>query len=219
MLQKETKYIMEKAKEEKKLDTTTEEKIKQAARKVFLQKGYAATRTRDIAEEAGINLALLNYYFRSKEKLFDLIMMETVAGFMQTMGMILNNEQSSIEDKAEAIAAHYIDFIIQDPNVPIFMLSEIRNNADSLLEKFPIRQLVSNSAFFRQYREAAEAGKVTESNPLHFLMNLLGLVIFPFIGQPMLQRIGGMTDHQYRNMMLERKKLIPIWVNAMLKVT
>ena len=55
-------------------DPTTEEKIKEAARKLFTQKGFAATRTRDIAEEAGINLALLNYYFRSKQKLFDLIM-------------------------------------------------------------------------------------------------------------------------------------------------
>ena len=50
---------------------STEEKIKAAARKVFMEKGYGASRTRDIAEEAGINLALLNYYFRSKEKLFN----------------------------------------------------------------------------------------------------------------------------------------------------
>ena len=49
---------------------TTEEKIIRAADKIFTQKGYAATRTREIAEEAGTNLALLNYYFGSKEKLF-----------------------------------------------------------------------------------------------------------------------------------------------------
>ena len=59
-------------------DPSTEEKIKIAARSVFHKKGYAATRTRDIAEEAGINLALLNYYFRSKEKLIDIIMTETM---------------------------------------------------------------------------------------------------------------------------------------------
>ena len=63
------------------VDLSTEEKIKEAAKKVFLKKGYAATRTRDIAEEAGINLALLNYYFRSKEKLFDLIMLEKLEKF------------------------------------------------------------------------------------------------------------------------------------------
>ena len=55
---------------------STEEKIKEAARRVFTKKGYAATRTRDIAEESGYNLALINYYFRSKEKLFDIVMLE-----------------------------------------------------------------------------------------------------------------------------------------------
>ena len=57
---------------------STEEKFKEAARVVFTRKGYAATKTRDIAEEAGLNLALLNYYFRSKEKLFEIIMLEKI---------------------------------------------------------------------------------------------------------------------------------------------
>ncbi len=65
-----------KAKAEIEINASTEEKIKEAARRVFTQKGYAATRTRDIAEESGLNLALINYYFRSKEKLFDIIMLE-----------------------------------------------------------------------------------------------------------------------------------------------
>ena len=66
-------------------DISTEEKIRAAARKIFTQKGFAATRTRDIAEEAGINLALLNYYFRSKEKLFEQIMIEKVQYLCHTL--------------------------------------------------------------------------------------------------------------------------------------
>lgn len=208
---------MIKKRERKTLDTTTEEKIKSAARVVFHKKGYAATRTRDIAEEAGINLALLNYYFRSKEKLFDIIMLETVFGFMQNMGMILHDEKSLLEKKVELIASHYIDFITKEPNIPIFMLSEIRNNAGGLLEKLPIKQLVMNSAFFKQHQEAVAKGKITEPNPLHFLMNLLGLVVFPFIAQPLLQGIGGLNDTQFNQLMQERKKWIPVWVKAMMK--
>jgi AcrR family transcriptional regulator len=172
---------MAKKKEAKALDTTTEAKIKNAARVVFHKKGFAATRTRDIAEEAGINLALLNYYFRSKEKLFETIMFETVFGFMQNMAMVLNDEKSTLEKKVELIASYYIDFITKEPNIPIFMLSEIRNNnAHGLLEKLPIKQLVMNSAFVKQHQEAVVKGKITEPNPLHFLMNLLSLVVFPF---------------------------------------
>lgn len=208
---------MAKSKEVKTLDTSTEEKIKEAARVVFLKKGYATTRTRDIAEEAGINLALLNYYFRSKEKLFGIIMLETVTGFMQTMATVLNDEKSSLEKKVEMIAFNYVDFIAKEPNIPIFILSEMRNNVNGLSEKLPIKQIVMNSMFFKQHQQAVEKGKITEPNPLHFLMNLLGLVVFPFIAQPLLQGVSGLSDIQFNTMMQERKKLIPVWIKAMMK--
>jgi len=63
--------VMATKKINKELDTSTEAKIKAAARVVFHKNGFAATRTRDIAEEAGINLALLNYYFRSKQNHYE----------------------------------------------------------------------------------------------------------------------------------------------------
>lgn len=210
---------MAKGKEIKKLDISTEEKIKAAARVVFHKKGYAATRTRDVAEEAGINLALLNYYFRSKEKLFGLIMFETLSGFMQHMGMIMHDSRSTLEQKVELIASGYIDLITKEPDIPIFMLSEIRNHPVELLEKFPLKQLVMNSVFFRQYQEAVASGKILEPNALHFLMNLLGLIVFPFIGKPLLQGIGGLNEMQFNALMQERKKRIPGWIKAMMYVS
>ncbi len=207
---------MVKSKQTKTLDTTTEEKIKEAARVVFYKKGYAATRTRDIAEEAGINLALLNYYFRSKEKLFNIIMLETVTGFRNLLAAVLNDEKSTVEEKVVLITHHYIDFITKEPNIPIFMLSEIRNNSGGLLEKLPIKQMVMNSAFAKQHQEAVAKGKITEPSPLHFLINLLSLVVFPFIGQPLIQGVSGLNETQFNALMQERKKLIPLWIKAMM---
>ena len=83
----------------------SEERIKAAARKVFHQKGYAGTRTRDIAEEAGINHAMVNYYFRSKEKLFQIVMIETMTYFFQGISAILNEETTSLEQKIEQVVA------------------------------------------------------------------------------------------------------------------
>ena len=77
-------------------DSNTETKIKAAARSVFHKKGFAGTRTRDIAKEANLNLALLNYYFKSKQKLFELIMLETLKEFNQAMGEVLNNEITTL---------------------------------------------------------------------------------------------------------------------------
>src|SRR6478609_280809 len=88
-------------------DTNTETRIKEAARIVFHKKGFAATRTRDIAQEANINLALLNYYFRSKERLFELIMFDTVTSFFETMGIVFNDETTSLEEKIALVAEKY----------------------------------------------------------------------------------------------------------------
>ena len=205
------------AKHKKTIDATTEEKIKATARLVFHKKGYAATRTRDIAEEAGINLALLNYYFRSKEKLFEIIMFETLFGFMQNMIMVLSDEKSSLEKKVKLFVSNYIDLIIKDPNIPIFMLSEIRNHPENLLEKLPLKHLIMDSAFVKQHQQFVAEGKITDPNPLHFLMNLISLVVFPFIGQPLLQGISGLNEAQFVKLMQERKDRIPAWIKAMMK--
>ncbi len=198
----------------KHLDITTESKIKAAARTVFHKKGYAATRTRDIAEEAGINLALLNYYFRSKEKLFEIIMLETLSGFIKSVSAVFNDESTGLETKIEHITARYIDLISLEPEIPLFIASEIRNKPDSFLEKLPIRQMILDSVLFKQYAQGVTEGRINESNPLHFLLNLIGLVVFPFIAKPLITRIGDLNDQQFNQLMQERKKRIPTWLKA-----
>lgn len=199
------------------IDTNTEAKIKNVARLVFHKKGFSATRTRDIAEEAGINLALINYYFRSKEKLFEIIMMETVLGFMQGMSIVFNDDTTSLEKKIELMVNKYIDLITLEPEIPLFIMYEYRRDATGFIEKLPIDQMVINSVFIKQYQKAVIDEKATEPNPLHFLMNLMGMVLFPFMASPMLRRLGNLKDKQFNDLMQERKKLIPIWMKAMMK--
>ncbi|WP_294961356.1 TetR family transcriptional regulator [uncultured Flavobacterium sp.] len=198
-----------------KKDSTTEEKIKTAAKIVFYKKGFTATRTRDIAEEAGLNLALLNYYFRSKAKLFEIIMTETFAGFVGSMKVILDDEKTSLEEKVAIIAERYIDFIGAEPEIPTFILTEIRNNPEGLLKRLPIKEIVNDSVFIKQFQEAVQNEEVTEPNPLHFLMNLLGLVVFPFIAKPIIMGSRNLEADQFHALMQERKKKIPIWIKMM----
>ena len=206
-----------KSKPKKEIDQSTEEKIKAAAYKLFTQKGYAGTRTRDIAEEAGINLALLNYYFRSKEKLFDLIMADNMKQFMFGIFAIANDEKTGYEDKITLIVNAYIDMLTVQPDMPIFVLSEIRYDPSGLVEKMKLDSAVMHSHLIKQLKQAIETGEIEPVNPLHILMNILGLTIFPFIGSPVLKKIGGMTDDQFTEMMQERKKMIPVWIKEILK--
>jgi AcrR family transcriptional regulator len=198
------------------LDTNTEEKIKDAARKVFYSKGYAATRTRDIAEEAGINLALLNYYFRSKERLFEMIMIETLLGFFQQMSSVFNNEETSFDRKIELISSKYIDLMLKDPEVPLFILSELRASPDSFMQRLPVAQMIIKSSFINQYMDLVKQGKIKEKNPMHFIMNFMGIMLFPFAGSPLVKMMGNMKQDQFNALMEERKKLIPQWVSAII---
>ncbi|SHG45735.1 TetR/AcrR family transcriptional regulator [Pedobacter caeni] len=194
-------------------DSSTEEKIKEAASKVFTQKGFAATRTRDIAEEAGINLALLNYYFRSKEKLFDLVMMESLQKFMMGVKDILNDVNSSLTEKISLLASHYIDLLKANADLPLFILSEIRANPERLETKMGVKEMLLQSNFFKQL----EATTKKTVDPVHFVMNIIGLIVFPFVASPMLMIIGDRSKTEFDALMEERKKMIPVWVDAMLK--
>jgi AcrR family transcriptional regulator len=193
-------------------DTSTEEKIREAARKVFTRKGYAATRTRDIAEESGINLALLNYYFRSKEKLFEEVMLEKVQEFFGTLSPIVNDTTTKLEVKVELIVCCYIDMMTKTPDLPIFILSEIRKKPAFFGTKIPVKLLFQQSSFIKQLREKRE-----DLNPIHFLMSLLGMTVFPFVAQPLLTATGLTNEKEFSKLMAERKKLVPLWIKAILK--
>ena len=196
----------------------SEERIKAAARKVFHQKGYAGTRIRDIAEEAGINHAMLNYYFRSKEKLFQVVMIETMTYFFQGISTILNQEKTSLEQKIEQVVAKYIDLLLEEPELPTFVFNEVRTNPEPFIENSPIYKALQNSVLARQYAEAVARGEVSEPNLIQMALNVISLVIFPFITQPILIVLNKMDNEQYKTLMLERKKLIPQWIKAMLFV-
>jgi len=198
-------------------DFSTEEKIKNAARTVFHKKGFAAARTRDIAEEAGINLALLNYYFRSKEKLFNIVMLETFQSFFASISQVFNDTDSTLEGKIEKFASNYIDLLFQEPEIPLFIMSEVRNNPEELLHRIDLKSAVFKSVFMEQYNEAIQSGKIQELHFMHFMMNFMGLIAFPFIAKPLLIELSGLNEVQFNTLVEKRKALIPVWMKAIMK--
>lgn len=198
-------------------DSNTEAKIEEAARALFMQKGYDGTKTRDIAEKAGINLALLNYYYRSKEKLFNKIMMEALTLFMNTIFKIFQDEKTTLEQKFELISAKYIDRIKRNPDIPYFVLNELRTRPESFLQKVSKGRRVEEFVIFKQLVERMGPEKVKQINPYHIMTNLMSLTLFPFLSKPMMKMMTGIENAEFNRMMEERKKLIPKWVMAMLE--
>lgn len=200
----------------KRLDINTEEKIKNAARVVFHKKGFSATRTRDIAEEAGINLALLNYYFRSKEKLFEIIIVETMQVFFKSIAEVFNDEETSLEKKIEALASGYIDLMTVNPDIPLFILSELKVQPDTFLTNLGVKEILLKSSFFKQFQQGVKEGRILPIHPFQYIMTLMGMIIFPFVANPIIKGLGNLSQKEFEKLMKERKALIPVWMNAIL---
>ena len=199
----------------KKEYSETEIKIKTAAKSLFLKKGYSATTTRDISKESDINLALLNYYFTSKKKLFEIIMLETFYDFISKMVEVYNDEKSSLEEKLELTSSKYIDMIIAEPHLPTFVVNELKNNPSSILKI--LKGQIMESKLVDQYNDGVKKGVYKKIDPIHFVTNILSLIVFPFISSPIIIKMKKFNKTEFNEMMKERKKLIPEWILKMIK--
>ena len=197
-------------------DHSTEEKIKAAARELFHQKGYEGTKTRDIAEAAGINVALMNYYFRSKKKLFDLIMMETIETFFQSVVTILRDEKSTPPEKIQQLVHHYTAILLDEPDLPIFILSEMRSNPSLILDNIVRGNHVQDTQFIQLIRHHLNHNIDDPENLGHILLNLISMIIFPFAAKPIIMELLNFDEDGFRSMMKARENLLLVWMSKLL---
>lgn len=189
-------------------DLTTEEKILTAAKKIFLTRGMDGARMQDIANEAGINKALLHYYFRSKDQLFEKIFLEVASAFLPKIFAILESN-STLFEKIDRFCNEYISQVMTTPYVPIFILNEINRQPQAFLKKVfgtskpPVEKLI------QQIKKEAKAGIIKPVEPLQLLLNTLSLCLFPFAISPMVQLVTGMDIKQFNAIMEKRKKEVP----------
>jgi len=195
-----------------KIDQTTEEKILAAAKKVFVRSGMAGARMQDIADEAGINKAMLHYYFRNKEKLFEVIFREAAARLFPKLNLIFESDLSLFE-KIEKFTAQYIDVILENPYLPLFVLNEIHRDPEAFITHIWQRENMPRpEKFLDQIEREIKKGNIKRISPLQLLLNLISLCIFPFMARPMFQIHLGVDDLQFRNLMQQRKTEVPRFI-------
>jgi TetR/AcrR family transcriptional regulator len=201
----------------KEKDKTTEEKILVAAKQVFVTKGMAGARMQDIADAAGINKALLHYYFRSKEKLFEVIFKEVAGQILPQINAIIEAEIPLFE-KIEKFCAVYIDKILENPFLPIFLLSEATRQPELFLQQTFSGQKIKVELFLEQINREVEKGLINPIEPLQLFLNMISMCLFPIISKPILQFVTGISEDQFRQLMETRKKEVPQFIiNAIRK--
>ncbi len=194
--------------------TDTLIKIKDAARKLFQQKGYAATRTRDIAEEAGVNLALVNYYFKSKELLFKEIMIESITQLRSLAYNFLNDDSENFEANLQRQVNIYTDFLLENPELPIFVMGELRNHPHNIVSIIDPHQLVIGSTFEKQMREYSDNPDLDVAN---IMLNGMSMMLFPILAAPMVKNLYGIDDDGLKQLINQRRTKIPEWIIKMIK--
>lgn len=195
-----------------KKDKTTEEKILEAARKVFVRKGMYGARMQDIADEAGINKALVHYYFKNKQKLFEEIFMEAASQLFPRVNAIFISEEP-LFTKIEQFCDQYISVVLANPYLPLFVLNEMNQDPVYFFNKlWNGKQKPDPRKFLEQIQQEVNKGTIKQFNPLQLLMNLLSMTIFPFIGKPIFQMTMGIDELQWRMFMEQRKKEIPKFI-------
>ena len=164
-------------------DKRTEDRIFEVATEVFLEKGMDGTTMQDIADRAGINKSLLNYYFRSKERLFNAVF-ELIAGKMMEKLAPVLDESLSLEDKLQLFFNEHISFLQKNPRLPLFLFNEINRNPERLrvfLSSVDVEKLfnVLNS---RGY-QGAKMKKLSRETTIQLITTIISMSIFPFVAK------------------------------------
>jgi AcrR family transcriptional regulator len=198
--------------------TSTEERILQAATEVFIMKGYDGSTMQDIASRASINKSLLHYYYRSKDKLFSKVFSMVFHLFIPKFMKIFESDMG-LFDKIEAFTGQYIDVILKNPYIPMFVMRELTNNPDRLAGL--VKQLGLNpEKAFQAIRDEIKKGTIIEIEPRQLMVNIIALCIFPFAGKPMLRAILFDNDEEsYREFLEQRKKEVSRFVINSIRVS
>jgi AcrR family transcriptional regulator len=184
-------------------DITTEASILDAAKSIFQRKGMDGARMQEIADEAGINKALLHYYYRSKQLLFEAVFKNAFKLLAPQLNKVLNNDDS-LNDKIKNFTKNYITFIIKHPYLPNFIINELNRNPEFVKKLTSEKHFPTITKFKLQVAENVENGSIKPIKAEQLLIHIISLNIFPFMASPLLKGFLAINDEDYIKLMEER---------------
>jgi len=180
------------------INLSSEEKLKEAAKSVFLKKGFAGTTARDIADAAGMNIALTNYYFRSKEKLFVEVFRDLFSLYCTNTVKILEKPIGLKEKIIEIIEEDY-RMMKEEPTLVLFIMTEIHRDCENLLPELSKYKELLKGMFIDQIAEEVRKGSMRDIEVEHLMPIIIGSLQFVFVGKNMHMKMYGMSEGQFDN--------------------
>jgi len=185
----------------------TEALILKTAYNEFLQKGVDGMRMKEVASKAGVNKAMIHYYFETKEKLFKAAFQEAIDMLLPELSEILNRD-TPLFDKIEQYIHRLIDILIENPGMAAFIIDEMNKRPDETGEWLVEAMDFDTDLLEQQLDEAASNWEIARVDVQHFLMNISSLCLFPFIGGNFLMNLHGLDQSSYDKLLEERKGIV-----------
>lgn len=189
------------------MNTDMEGHILEVAKKVFLKKGLAGTRLQEIATEAGIGRTALHYYFRSKEKLFQVVWTKAFEQIALRANLVYDSNSSIIE-KMKQFTNGYFESAMLYPEYDLFFLNEFNQNPDIMKEIFSsgLSLNTTNNLLF-EIEKAIENGEL-KGDAMQIFMTLLSINMYPFVAKSMFQVMLNIDDKEFMKYMVSRKSFV-----------
>lgn len=192
---------------------STEFRIVEAAKEVFILKGYDGARMQEIADAAIINKALLHYYFRSKDKLFERVFHEIFTTAFFSIAEVLEGADT-LEDLISSFVSYYVSMLKKQPYLPNFILHELNRNPSMVVELIKSSGM-NRSRLIQLFVRETERDDIRTFNPIHIIVNVLALSIFPFVASPIIKGfIFDGNEDDFDNFIDERTTHIISFINA-----
>jgi AcrR family transcriptional regulator len=174
---------------------SAEKRILASAREEFIGRGLRGARIQAIADRVGVNKALVHYYFRTKEKLYDAVLQDTMTTVISTLQQEFpeNADDTDLRSLIRRIVTAYITTFQKNPNFPRFIIRELADGGARLPRLIDAAILTAGDfprLIHRLLVAGMEQGLVRPTKPVHFLLNLLGMCIFTFIARPILNLVN-----------------------------
>ena len=185
-------------------DLTTETSILNAAKRIFQHKGMDGARMQEIADEAGINKALLHYYYRSKQLLFEAVFKSAFLMLAPQLNKVLNSEDS-LNDKIRNFTKNYISFIIKHPYLPNFIINELNRNPEFVQKLTSEKHFPNIQKFKQQVAENVQNNIIKPIKAEQLFINIMALNIFPFIARPLVKALINKNDADMKLLIEARK--------------
>jgi TetR/AcrR family transcriptional regulator len=197
--------------------STPENNILNAAKEIFQKKGMAASRMQEIADEAGINKAMLHYYYRSKELLFEAVFKSAFSMLAPQLNEIMNAD-TTIFEKIRNFSSNYISFVLKHPYLPNFIIQELNRNPEFVKNLIAEKNFPNISKFKLQVNEKVAEGVIRPITAEQLFINIMSLNIFPFIGAPLLKGFLNFDDETYKKLMEKRKTEVSDFIINAIKI-